>query len=227
MFFSAAVTILASSLVVVAQYGNPAPAGPTSTAPAAAPSAPPSNATDINVNVSPNGQFMFDPAEIVAPVNATVTFWFPASPTAHSVTQSSFDAPCTFLAATSNNSAGFDSGLTTAKQFTITITNASEPIWFHCKQFTHCGMGMVGSINAPTNGTNTFAAFQAAASKIGLSEPLETDTGAVTGGFNAVATNSPTATGAGAGSASSGIKAVASVGALLLGGLAMGAMLLW
>jgi hypothetical protein len=31
----------------------------------------------------------------------------------------------------------------------------------------HCGMGMVGSINAPLNGSNTFDAFVAAAKAIG------------------------------------------------------------
>ena len=34
----------------------------------------------------------------------------------------------------------------------------------------HCGMGMVGSINAPTSGNNTHDAFVAAAKAIGASE---------------------------------------------------------
>lgn len=37
-------------------------------------------------------------------------------------------------------------------------------------QVFHCGMGMVGSINAPTNGTNTHEAFVAKAKAIGSSE---------------------------------------------------------
>ncbi|KAH8094590.1 hypothetical protein DFH11DRAFT_1738537 [Phellopilus nigrolimitatus] len=48
----------------------------------------------------------------------------------------------------------------------LTITNDSSPIWFFCKQLIpapHCDVGMVGAINAPTSGSNTFAAFQAAA----------------------------------------------------------------
>lgn len=44
---------------------------------------------------------------------------------AHSVTQSSFGAPCTYLAA-SGGPGGFDSGLTQGTQFTITITNDTE-----------------------------------------------------------------------------------------------------
>ena len=43
-------------------------------------------------------------------------------------------------------------------------------IWFHCKQVTHCGLGMVGSINAPSSGQYTFQAFQAAAKAIGSNE---------------------------------------------------------
>lgn len=45
---------------------------------------------------------------------------------AHSVTQSSFAEPCTYLAAANGSSGGFDSGLQTAVQFTINITNDQE-----------------------------------------------------------------------------------------------------
>ncbi|KAJ7905265.1 hypothetical protein B0H14DRAFT_2659595 [Mycena olivaceomarginata] len=227
--------ILVSSLSVAAQdygYGGGGGSTPTTTASSAAvaaPSAPANDATHFNVNVAPGGAFKFDPNEITAPVNSTVTFWFPNSPIAHSVTQSSFAAPCTYLAASANNTAGFDSALTVAKQFSIVITDASKPIWFHCKQFQHCGMGMVGSINAPQNGTNTFAAFLAAASKIGVSEPQESDTGAISGGFNALATGPPAATASASTPStppSSGMKAFVSLGAIVLSGLAAGAALL-
>lgn len=81
---------------------------------------------------------------------------------AHSVTQSSFDSPCTHLAASGGNPAGFDSGLTQSSHFSITITNDAErtfhfltispiylletstAIYYHCKQTLHCGQGMVG-----------------------------------------------------------------------------------
>ncbi|KAJ6455815.1 hypothetical protein C8R45DRAFT_1111321 [Mycena sanguinolenta] len=221
MFFTAVVSILVSSVAVVAQYGNPPPSQPTTTAAPAVPSAPANTDPNvISVDVAPNGQFMFNPANFTAPVNATVTFFFPNSPITHSVTQSSFAAPCTYLAASSNTSAGFDSGLTSAKQFTIVITD-DQPIYFHCKQLLHCGMGMVGVINAPANGS--FADFQAAATKIGSSEPTETDTGAVT---NAMASVPPTATATVSNTPSSGMKIVVSVGALFLSGLAIGAALL-
>lgn len=84
---------------------------------------------------------------------------------AHSVTQSTFAAPCTYLAAANGSSGGFDSGLqNTAKQFTVTIENDQErkptlpssslclrsllilttAVWFFCKSLQHCGNGMVG-----------------------------------------------------------------------------------
>ncbi|KAL0947173.1 hypothetical protein HGRIS_013298 [Hohenbuehelia grisea] len=205
-------TIAAASFlpaVVLAQYNYGPPSGggggsSSSSAPAAAPSAPADTPGHLNVDVAFNG-FVFHPANISAPNGTLVTFWFPNTGIDHSVTQSSFAAPCTYLAATSNTSAGFDSGLTHSKTFTLNITDDTKPIWFHCKQVQHCGMGMVGSINAPSTG-NTFEVFQAAAMKIGASEVQETDNGAVTGGFGgAVATAVPvdSATG-GSSSGSSG-----------------------
>jgi plastocyanin len=156
----------------------------------------------MNVDVAFQKTFVFHPANITAPKGTNVTFWFPNSPLAHSVTQSSFAAPCTHLDAANGASAGFDSGLQKAKQFTITITDDTKPIWYHCKMATHCGQGMVGSINAPSSG-NTFDSFKAAALQIGSAEPAETDTGFVSGGVNAQATASPAATGSGASSAAS------------------------
>ncbi|KAJ6546450.1 hypothetical protein DFH09DRAFT_1171064 [Mycena vulgaris] len=222
MIFTAGVTILLSSLVA-AQGGYGGGGGattPTTTAgPAAVPSAPANTAGHFNVDVAAGGSFVFKPANFAAPNGTTVTFWFPNTGTDHSVTQSSFENPCTYLAASANNTAaGFDSGLTNSKQFTILITDATKPIWFHCKQQLHCGMGMVGSINANDNATNNFAAFQAAAMKIGPNEVTEKDNGAVTGGFNAVASAGPAATGAA--TTGSGMRVSISVAAALLGGVA-------
>ena len=49
-------------------------------------------------------------------------------------------------------------------EFTIKV-NDTKPIWGYCGQTGHCQQGMVFSINAPTHGPNTFAAFQALAKK--------------------------------------------------------------
>jgi len=211
------------SSFALAQYGGPPPAGTTTAAPAAAavPTAPANTAGHFNVNVAP-GSFTYSPNNFNATNGTQVTFWFPAviQNIMHSVTQGSFANPCTYLAATSNSSAGFDSGLTNSDQFTITITDDTKPIWFHCKFPTHCGLGMVGAINAPTSG-NTFDSFMAAAIKIGSSEVTETDHGAVLSGVNANATAAPTATGGGAAPAatqpSSALKTGVNVGAALLG----------
>jgi len=172
-------------------YGGTGPAATSTAAAAAASSAPPNTAGQINVNVGASG-LTFSPANFSAPVGTLVSFFFPSS-IPHSVSQSSFANPCTPLSGSSGN--GFDSGLTSGKEFTINITDASTPIWFFCKAPTHCGSGMVGSINAPATG-NTFDAFQAAALKIGSSEPTIADNGPVTGGVGAIATSGPTASSA-------------------------------
>jgi len=197
MIFAAALTLLSAPLFVVAQYGYGDSGGATTTAsasaPAAVPSAPANTAGNINIDVAFQGKFIFNPSNVTATNGTKVTFFFPNSPISHSVTQSSFAAPCTYLAAANGAPGGFDSGLQGGKQFTITITDDTKPIWYHCKQVGHCGMGMVGSINAPSSG-NTFDAFKAAALAIGSSEVAEPDSGFVGGGVNAQAANAPAAT---------------------------------
>jgi plastocyanin len=200
MIFATALTLLATPLFVAAQYGYGGGGASTSTAPAtstsaasAAPSAPADSPGNINIDVAFQGNFVFNPSNVTAANGTKVTFWFPNSAVSHSVSQSSFGAPCTYLAAANGTSGGFDSGLQVAKQFTITITDDAKPIWYFCKQVQHCGMGMVGSINAPTTG-NTFDLFKAAALAIGSSETTVPDNGFVSGGVNAQATASPAAT---------------------------------
>lgn len=80
-------------------------------------------------------------------------------------------------------------------------------------------MGMVGSINAPLNGTNTHDAFVAAAKQIGSAEVLESDSGSpVLTGAGAVATGPPvdstktTPSGGSGAPASGALKNVAKAG---------------
>ncbi|TFK72545.1 hypothetical protein BDN72DRAFT_315797 [Pluteus cervinus] len=204
-------TTLLTATFALAQYGAP-PAGPASPAssapPPPAPSAPASNSTQINVNVAPNGQFQFNPNNITAANGTLITFFFPNAGIAHSVTQSSFADPCTYLTANGSEPAGFDSGLQQAVEFTINITDDSQPIWFHCKQVDHCGLGMVGAINAPTTGNFTFQNFMTSALAIGSNEATESDSGPVTGGVNGIATAAPSSDVGNAGSA----KMVADIG---------------
>lgn len=203
MIFTTSLALIALPALVAAQYGAPPPpAGGSSstTAATSVPSAPPDTTGVFNINVAANGQFVFSPANITAPDNSVVNFYFPASGIAHSVTQSSMDAPCTPL------NGGFDSSLEQGVQMTVNITNQSAAVYFFCKQIAHCGMGMVGGINLPLTGSGSYAEFQAAAEKIGSSETTVPDNGPKTGGVGAVVTATPaaTATAASAGGSSAG-----------------------
>ncbi|KNZ71562.1 hypothetical protein J132_08620, partial [Termitomyces sp. J132] len=177
MFAIALVSLLSAS--AVAQYGGPPPSA--TTAPVSVPSAPPDSPGLMNVCGSTRSIPSVD--------NRIFLHSIPGID--HSVTQSSFEEPCTYLNSTGNSSAGFDSGLQHAVTFNITIEDDSKPIWFHCKQVGHCGMGMVGSINAPSTGNLSYEAFRQAALNIGGSEVTETDHGPVTGGVNGIATAPP------------------------------------
>jgi len=97
----------------------------TSTASSVAPTAPADTTGQMNINVAFDKNLVFNPPNISAPVGTLVTFYFPNFGINHSVTQSTFADPCTYLAAntTSNTPAGFDSGLQSSVTFTINITD--------------------------------------------------------------------------------------------------------
>ncbi|KAH9483722.1 putative GPI-anchored cupredoxin [Psilocybe cubensis] len=218
--FTKSAVLLALPVFAAAQYGYAPPSnpGPTTSAAASVPSAPPSSGNQINVDVAPNGSLVYNPSNITATPGTQITFYFPGGPLAHSVTQSSFQNPCTYLQANGSAAAGFDSGLVTASTFTINVTDSS-PVWFHCKQITHCGTGMVGSINAPATG-NTFDAFVQAAKALGSNAPTDDATAVVTGGLHAVASATPssdvgTSPGGSGGNSSSASKVAVSGFALL------------
>ncbi|KAJ3793703.1 Cupredoxin [Lentinula aff. detonsa] len=120
-------------------------------------------ATSWDVSVGPNGQLIYYPEYVLAEVGDTVNMIF--HPKNHTVTQSSFDAPCVPL------SGGVSSGFLPVASdsdpelpnFVITV-NDTNPIWIHCEQKGHCGSGMVFAINPPDASSNqSFAAFQALA----------------------------------------------------------------
>ncbi|KIK01354.1 hypothetical protein K443DRAFT_678487 [Laccaria amethystina LaAM-08-1] len=116
---------------------------------------------------SPGGVFQYTPNNFNATNGTTITFRFSGAPGNHTVTQSTFSDPC------DPRPGGFDSGwvfipaspaLSATPEWNLTITDDSKPIWFFCKQIlpsSHCSSGMIGAINAPAKGNNTFAAFQA------------------------------------------------------------------
>jgi len=112
---------------------------------------------------TPGGIFQYIPANVTAANGTVVTFKF-LNPGNHSIAQSSFSNPCNLT------NGGFDSGwvsvgagVTDTPEWNLTITNASRPIWFYCKQLNpspHCNAGMVGSINAAIEGNFTFDAYR-------------------------------------------------------------------
>jgi plastocyanin len=213
--------------LVKAQYGDPTPTstessttGTSSSSSAAATSTAvaASNSTNINVQVAAGG-LVYSPSNFTASNGTTVTFTFPSGSITHSVTEGSFGNPCVYLAATGGNPAGFDSGLQAGKEFSIQITNDQSPVYFFCKNSDHCGLGMVGTINAPSTG-NTYDAFLAAAKALGSNETPLSDTGPVTGGVGAVATATPGATTAGSSSTTkSSSTSSSSAGHLVANGL--------
>jgi len=102
------------------------------------------NVTVIKVGA---GGLTFTPPTVDVTNGDIVTFQFAGSPGNHSVTQASFVEPCDPV------TGGFDSGfvftpagITTGfAEWNLTITNASAPIWFFCKQSNvggvHCKSG--------------------------------------------------------------------------------------
>ncbi|EJD04171.1 uncharacterized protein FOMMEDRAFT_106669 [Fomitiporia mediterranea MF3/22] len=147
-------------------YGGSTPAAtsdasspPASTTAAAA-------AATHTVVVGGSSSLTFNPSEVSAQPNDVVVFQFQSKN--HSVTQSSFAAPCEKLGA-STGTDGFDSGFmpvqanaTTFPTYSITVNN-TQPVWAYCRQTGHCGQGMVFALNAADSSTKNFTAFKAAA----------------------------------------------------------------
>ncbi|THH21089.1 hypothetical protein EW146_g381 [Bondarzewia mesenterica] len=130
-----------------------------------------SSSTDHRVIVGGPNNLTFQPANITAQPNDTITFEFHQKN--HTATQSTFASPCVGLTQSSTSGqVGFNSGFvpvsdnaTSFPTFTIKV-NDSAPIWAFCAQANHCGSGMVFSVNANESSPNTFAAFQARAKQI-------------------------------------------------------------
>ncbi|KAI9849582.1 MAG: hypothetical protein M1838_000124 [Thelocarpon superellum] len=141
------------------------------------PSAPPGKTHVITVGGSAG--LVYTPDSIQADVNDLVQFNFMSKN--HTVTQSAFDKPCV--------KAGSDSGfmpndgtVNPPPSYTIQVTTTS-PMWFYCKQKegTHCGKGMVFSINPTAQKT------QALFKQMAIQQNGTADAGAA----NAVANASP------------------------------------
>ncbi|KAH9989073.1 Cupredoxin, partial [Russula compacta] len=87
----------------------------------------------------------FSPNQVNASVGDTVEFIF--MPKNHTVTQSSFAAPCQPMAnGLDSNFQPVAPNASNVPSFTVPV-NATTPLWFFCKQTGHCEQGMVFAIN--------------------------------------------------------------------------------
>jgi plastocyanin len=151
------------------------------------------------VTVGGTAGLVYTPSSINASVGDIVQFNFESKN--HTVTQSSFAAPCI------KSVGGFDSGfmpninntVSPAPMLQFQVTT-STPIWMFCAQTGHCGDGMVFSIN-PT-AAKSQAAFEAAAKA-----QNGTSTGTAGAGAAAAAASA-------SGSATAGSTATSSVAAV-------------
>jgi len=153
------------------------------------------SAVTIPVTVGQNG-LSFTPSSVNASAGDQIEFVF--YPKNHTVTQSTFANPCQAM------SNGTDSGFmptnstSGSQQPGVIVTiNSTDPVWFYCRQATHCTQGMVFAVNPTAN--KTFAAFQAAANASGSSS---------SGGNS----STPSTSGSGSGSAASSAPSSSSTG---------------
>lgn len=119
----------------------------------------------------PNGNLSFTPSRVNASPRDTIKFIFQVKN--HTVTQSSFAAPCLpFTDKTTGQKTGFHSGFfpvaanaTDFPTWSLTI-NDTSPIWAYCGQSGHCGAGMVFAVNSDESSGQNFAAFQTLAKSL-------------------------------------------------------------
>ncbi|KAI0362650.1 hypothetical protein OH77DRAFT_1416917 [Trametes cingulata] len=124
--------------------------------------------TTHTVKVGENGTFTFNPNVVTANNGDVIQFQFLSKN--HTVTQSTFNAPCSNITDASGTVTGVDSGYqfvpgnaTSFPVWSITVNNASAPLWFYCRQANHCQMGMVFAVN-PTQ-DKSYDLFKANAAK--------------------------------------------------------------
>jgi len=182
------------------------------------------SAANFQVQVG-GGGLEFQPNNVTAAMGDTVSFVF--LPKNHTVTQSSFAAPCQPLAGGVDS--GFQPVAANAAQvpsFTVTV-NSTAPLWFYCKQASHCESGMVFAINPTAN--KSFATFQATAkaSSPNGAPPASANTSASASVAASTATSASAAPSSSSSSSSNGAIATgAGAGGLLaLVGLAAGILL--
>ncbi|KAG8718304.1 hypothetical protein FRC09_012862 [Ceratobasidium sp. 395] len=109
------------------------------------------------VTVGDNMKLRYNPQYVHAKVGDYIEFEF--HPKNHTVTESSFNYPCSKL------DGGFTTGFVPVASDEHYFPTRSfyvkdeKPHWFYCQQVGHCPAGMVFAVNPPKKG-NTFKEFQ-------------------------------------------------------------------
>jgi len=187
--------------------------------PAPTPVSPSGNTIQVIVG-GPNGNLSFTPSRVSASPRDTIKFIFQVKN--HTVTQSSFSAPCLPLTnTTTGQRIGFNSGFfpvaagtTDFPTWSLTI-NDTAPIWAYCGQAGHCGAGMVFAVNSDESSGRNFTAFQSLAKTLnGTSSSNSTNPNNGTAGNNGTTSNTGNSGGAVSNSVGSGMV-VALVAALV------------
>ncbi|KAH8106878.1 Cupredoxin [Cristinia sonorae] len=181
--------------------------------------------TNHVVLVGANGTLTYSPSEITAAAGDTVSFQFLSKN--HTVTQSTFTSPCSNMT-NPDGSLGVDSGFqavpagaTQFQQWTITVNNASAPMWFYCRQANHCAQGMVFAIN-PT-AAKSFDAFQSAAKATGSNTTSGSPYGSPSGSSPSGSPSASPSSGSTTDSSAITVKAGSAAGLVLASmGLVMG-----
>ncbi|ELR02878.1 hypothetical protein VC83_02631 [Pseudogymnoascus destructans] len=164
----------------------------------------------------------FSPNNLVAEVGDMVQFQFGVGN--HTVTQSTFDAPCLPMGGAGTNTTAISTGFmpvaanaTTAPLYTIPIVNKT-PIWLYCAQGKHCQKAMVMVINENTakNASRSLNAYiaGAAAAPVSVAPSGNTNTGTNAGSGNKSNTSSGSDSGSSTGTdtTTSGTNTTSSTG---------------
>jgi len=119
-----------------------------------------------NITVGGSAGLVYTPPSVNATTGDILHFIFEA--TNHTVTQSTFETPCSPLLGGVNTGFNFpvNSSVTSDfPTFDIIVTDDTQPMWFYCAQPDHCSQGMVFAANPPATGDQTFDAFKTLATE--------------------------------------------------------------
>lgn len=175
-----------------------------------------------------NNSLVYTPDNIKANPGEMVQFQFVAGN--HTVTQSTFDQPCTPISTVQSNVTGFHSGYQPAAAsketgmiptYTLMI-NDSKPIWLYCAQGKHCQSGMVMVINENTsaNASRSLTEFKTLAAQ--AQSNTAPSGGSTTGGTTGTGTGTGTESGTSASPSASSPGQTTAAGSMVKVGSSLG-----